>query len=292
MGVKIRVASWNMYNDVWHSVREAAESRTATRFKSCSRLRFLSERFSCTPFDVMCLQEVSPLLISSLQKWCAHHNLTLVVPSQSTLTSSSNKCCVLFDKKFNLVAKKHFHLSEAVSTHLVGYAHQGESDIEEAFIKELRMRNSMATMLLLELPQVGTKILLTVCNCHIYWNPAYADVKLFHTFLIVKELFQFVRSSLESFPFVPLLLMGDFNSTPCLVGVAFSANLVLQTSSQHSQGSPADGQLSGVYELITTGRLSMKHPHHPAHLRKDEAFLKYGDLRIDPFQSAFREVKP
>ncbi|GAB64599.1 endonuclease, partial [Plasmodium cynomolgi strain B] len=214
MGVKIRVGSWNMYNDVWHSVREATESITPSRFTSGSRLRFLSERFSCTRFDVMCLQ-VSPVMVSSLQKQCTRHNLTLVAPPQSTLIPNSNNCCVLFDKKFNLVAKKHFNLSEAVSTHLMGYySHHGGSDIEDAFIKELRMRNSMATMLLLELPQ--TKIFLAVCNCHIHWNPAYPDVKLFHTFLIVKELFQFVHSSLECFPFVPLLLVGDFNSTPRL----------------------------------------------------------------------------
>ncbi|ANQ05955.1 Endonuclease [Plasmodium coatneyi] len=273
MGVKIRVGSWNVYNDnIWHSVREATGSITPKCFQNGSRLRFLRERFSCTPFDIMCLQEVSPVMISSLQKEFAHNNFTLVAPPQSTLTPNSNNCCVLFDKKFKLVAKKYFNLSEAVSTHLVGYAHQGKSDIEDAFIKELRVRNSMATMLILELPQ--TKILLTVCNCHLHWNPAYADVKVFHAFLIVKELFQFVRSALESFPFVPLLLVGDFNSTPGL----------------NTQGTPSDGQLSGVYELLTTGRLSMKHPHHPAQLRKDEAFLKYPELRVDPFQSAFKEV--
>ncbi|CAA9986329.1 carbon catabolite repressor protein 4, putative [Plasmodium knowlesi strain H] len=272
MGIKIRVGSWNVCNDIWHSVRRATESIISTRSGFDSRLRFLSERFSHTPFDIMCLQEVSPGMISSLQKDSAYKSFTLVAPPQSTLTPNGNNCCVLFNKKFKLVAKKYFNLREAVSTHLVGYAHQGESDIEDAFIKELRMRNSMATMLLLELPQ--TKTLLTVCNCHIHWNPAYADVKVFHTFLIVKELFQFVRNALERFPFVPLLLMGDFNSTPSL----------------NSQGSPSDDQLSGVYELISKGRLSMKHPHHPAQLRKDEAFQKYPDLCVDPFQSAFKEV--
>ncbi|SCO65128.1 carbon catabolite repressor protein 4, putative [Plasmodium vivax] len=277
MGVKIRVGSWNVYNDAWHSLREAAEGISPARFKSASRLRFLGERFKCTRFDVMCLQVGNVPMISHLQKHCAYNDLTLVAPPQSALTPNSNNCCVLITKKienqkFKLVAKKHFNLSEAVSTHLVGCAHQGESDIEDAFAKELRMRNSSATMLLLELPQ--TKIFLTVCNCHIHWDPAYADVKAFHSYFIVEELSQFVRSALGWFPFVPQLLVGDFNSTPRL----------------HSEGPPADGQLSGVYELITTGRLSTKHPHHPAQLRKDEAFLKYPDLCVDPFQSAFKEV--
>ncbi|KJP89184.1 hypothetical protein AK88_01062 [Plasmodium fragile] len=292
MGVKMRVGSWNMYNDIWHSVREATESITPTRFKSGSRVKFLRDRFSCTPFDIMCLQEVSPVMIPSLQKECSYYKMTLVAPPQSTLTPNSNNCCVLFDKKFKLLGKKHFNLSEAVSTHLLRYAHQGESDIEDAFIKELRMRTSMATMLLLELPQ--TKTLLSVCNCHIHWNPAYADVKVFHTFLIVKELFHFVRSALERFPFVPLLLVGDFNSTPrlCAVQIALPTLLASNCLSQHLQGPVADNQLSGVYELITTGRLPTKHPHHPAELRNDEAFLRYPDLLVDPFQSAFKEKIP
>ncbi|CRG93327.1 carbon catabolite repressor protein 4, putative [Plasmodium gallinaceum] len=49
-------------------------------------------------------------------------------------------------------------------------------------------------------------------------------------------------------------------------------------------------KLSGVYELITKGRVKNTHMEHPAQLRKDKAFYLLPELSIEPFKSAFKEI--
>ncbi|GAW79104.1 carbon catabolite repressor protein 4 [Plasmodium gonderi] len=272
-GAKIRVCSWNIYNDIWHSVNDKVENKTHAYFRSISRLNFIQEMLLDGRFDIMCLQEVDHITITGLKKQSVNHKMTLVTSQQNFLESRRNNCCIMFRDNFKLVAKKDFNLNNSVSTHLTNYAYENLYHIEDAFIKELRARNSTATMILLEL--TSRKAFLGICNCHIHWNPSYADVKLFHTYFIVKEFCQFVHTTLVGwYSFIPLLLIGDFNSTPLL----------------KIQGGPENTTLSGVYELITTGNLSKKHPHHPAQLRKNKDFQNYPDLNIDPFKSVFKEV--
>ncbi len=50
---------------------------------------------------------------------------------------------------------------------------------------------------------------LLVCNTHLFWDPEYADVKLWQAHMLVRELEQFVSKER-----VPVILCGDFNSEP------------------------------------------------------------------------------
>jgi len=53
----------------------------------------------------------------------------------------------------------------------------------------------------------GSRLLL--CNTHLFWDPEYADVKLWQAHMLVRELEQFVAKER-----VPVILCGDFNSEP------------------------------------------------------------------------------
>merc|ERR1739848_838952 len=73
---------------------------------------------------------------------------------------------------------------------------------------------------------------LLVANTHIHWNPEYSDVKLIQTQIFTEELQRYRNLySLADQP-APLVVCGDFNSTPD----------------------------SGVYELLTRGHLEPNHP--------------------------------
>jgi CCR4-NOT transcription complex subunit 6 len=89
---------------------------------------------------------------------------------------------------------------------------------------------------------------LCVCNTHTYWDPEFADVKLWQTWVLCKELEEFavVRS-------LPLLLCGDFNS---IVN-------------------------SAVYELLATERVNQSHPifspqRDPARILPDPNEIAHG----------------
>eukprot|EP01083_Nonionella_stella_P090701 253415_1 len=68
---------------------------------------------------------------------------------------------------------------------------------------------------------------LCVANTHIFWDPAYADVKLWQTWILLQELQKMVLGR-----DLPLVICGDFNST-------------------------SD---SAVYEMLSTERLRDDHP--------------------------------
>jgi CCR4-NOT transcription complex subunit 6 len=65
-----------------------------------------------------------------------------------------------------------------------------------------------------------------VANTHIFWDPEYADVKLWQTWILLQELEKLVLHRN-----LPLLLCGDFNSTTD----------------------------SSVYELLANERVASKH---------------------------------
>ncbi|SBT75301.1 carbon catabolite repressor protein 4, putative [Plasmodium ovale] len=271
-GMKIRVGTLNIFNNIFHHAREQIFNYSSEYANSISRQHLLYSHLFATPLDIICLQEVDLFMVRELKRECTNYDLTLHSPVLGAVSPKSNNCCVIYKKSYKLLGERHFDLEKAVQKHFTNYSSESRCEIQDAFLRELTKRQSAATMILLELSE--RNIFLGICNCHIHWNPSYADIKLFHTYLIVKEFYQFVRTNLPDFPFIPLLLMGDFNSTPF----------------QEDHGNAPHTHLSGVYELITTGKLSKMHAHHPAQLRNDEVFYMYPDLNIEPFKSAFKEV--
>lgn len=83
----------------------------------------------------------------------------------------------------------------------------------EVLLKRLK-RDNVAQVVVLEMLRTTDGSALTkpmrlcVSNTHLSWNPEYADVKLWQTHMLVKELEKFTISRQ-----LPLVLCGDLNSS-------------------------------------------------------------------------------
>jgi CCR4-NOT transcription complex subunit 6 len=76
-------------------------------------------------------------------------------------------------------------------------------------IKRL-LRDNVAQICVLEmLGSYNVPVQICISNVHIYWDPQYADVKLWQAHILIKELQNFITTN-----DIPLILMGDFNSSP------------------------------------------------------------------------------
>eukprot|EP00741_Cyanophora_paradoxa_P025079 tig00000342_g24207.t1 len=94
-----------------------------------------------------------------------------------------------------------------------------------------------------------TRDLICVANTHVYWDPDYADVKLWQTHVFLQEVERICRTPRPgSDGFLPVVIGGDFNSLPD----------------------------SGVHELLARGRIS---PNHP-----DLSYDTYGILGAGPMR--------
>ncbi|KAG2445827.1 hypothetical protein HXX76_000431 [Chlamydomonas incerta] len=100
--------------------------------------------------------------------------------------------------------------------------------------------------------------LLAACT-HLFWNPAFPDVKTFQATVLCREMVGFLTQHVgpEAPGSVPVVLGGDFNSLARKrVPDVFDPKL------------PRDGQASGVYALLTRGSLPPSHPDHPGSRRR------------------------
>ncbi|SBT30655.1 carbon catabolite repressor protein 4, putative [Plasmodium ovale wallikeri] len=210
-GMKIRVGTLNIFNNIFHHAREQIFNYSSEYANSISRQHLLYSHLFATPLDIICLQEVDLFMVRELKRECTNYDLTLHSPVLGAVSPKSNNCCVIYKKSYKLLGERHFDLEKAVQKHFTNYSSESRCEIQDAFLRELTKRQSAATMILLEL-------------------------------------------------------------------------------SEEDHGNAPHTHLSGVYELITTGKLSKMHAHHPAQLRNDEVFYMYPDLNIEPFKSAFKEV--
>jgi CCR4-NOT transcription complex subunit 6 len=116
----------------------------------------------------------------------------------------------------------------------------------EDMFNRVTTKDHIALACLLE--EVNTGIRLIVANAHVFWDPEFSDVKLVQVSLLVHELESIADRfaklppmqrpdgtrlvSYEDGSKIPLLLCGDFNSSPD----------------------------SGVYQLLSTGSVPGEHP--------------------------------
>ncbi|ETW45553.1 hypothetical protein PFNF135_00072 [Plasmodium falciparum NF135/5.C10] len=256
-GNKIRVGTINIFNSAWYTIKEKLSVYPFEYNYNIDRKNLLYKHFFYNKLDIICLQEVDSFMINDLKKKFFDHDFILHTPEHVNTKSPKRE--------------KQFDTETSVIKNLIKYSSESGCEIQDAFLRELSKRKSIANMVILELSK---QTYLGICNCHIHWNPLYPDIKLYHTYLIIRDFYEFIQNTVQDIPFIPLLLIGDFNSTP------------------HIDHKKEDEiiQASGVYELITTGRISKNHAHHPARLRKSEAFYSYPELKIPPFKSVFKEI--
>ncbi|RKO99749.1 hypothetical protein CXG81DRAFT_14104 [Caulochytrium protostelioides] len=119
----------------------------------------------------------------------------------------------------------------------------------EDVFNRVSIKDNVAVIALLERvgPGPGAGEQLIVANTHLHWHPAFNDVKLVQTSLLVDEIRHLARRWAKhpadnDEPPMPILICGDFNSLPD----------------------------SGVYELLSKGGVPPTHP--------DFGSYKYGDL--------------
>ena len=122
--------------------------------------------------------------------------------------------CATFYKrsKFQLRVNNVIEFNEAALKMAKENRFTGDVPLEGAndtSVKRL-LRDNVAQICVLEmLGSYNVPVQICISNVHIYWDPQYADVKLWQAHILIKELQNFITSN-----DIPLILMGDFNSSP------------------------------------------------------------------------------
>lgn len=129
--------------------------------------------------------------------------------------------CALFWKrtKFHLVESYSIEFNELAqrqATQVMGYNARSEEGM--AFINRLS-KDNIAQLVVLELaqPTLATRTnrdpinQVCIANTHLYSNKDFPDVKLWQAWQLLQELETFVMSRGQN---LPLIICGDFNSTP------------------------------------------------------------------------------
>ena len=103
---------------------------------------------------------------------------------------------------------------------------------------------------------VGSPPALIIAVTHLYWNPKYPEVKVMQAALFSRAIDRLRRTTNAATDRhdTGAIFVGDFNVMPTV------------TEPSEFETMPRGGTpfTTGVYELLTAGRLLAAHPHHPA----------------------------
>lgn len=103
----------------------------------------------------------------------------------------------------------------------------------EDVMNRVMIKDNIAIITLLEFKETGAYII--VANGHLHWDPAYSDVKVIQTALLVEEMEKSATKWAKSLKLtspIPILISGDLNSLPD----------------------------SAVFEYLSQGTISITHP--------------------------------
>lgn len=131
--------------------------------------------------------------------------------------------CAIFYKKerFALIEQYHVEFNEAAKNMIEqqrqSAQHRYHTKKLDKYLRRLCKGNIALVLVLEEIGGAdaqgrrrrGQRRKLCVANTHIYWDPEFADVKLWQTWVLCQELSKLVVNRN-----LPLLLCGDFNSVP------------------------------------------------------------------------------
>lgn len=137
---------------------------------------------------------------------------------------SLTKANIVYFPRFSLLDK---HLIELQQ---IAMQKPDLREAEDAF-NRVMVKDNIAVLSLLEYKVTGQRII--VANAHLHWDPAFKDVKLIQTAMVLEEIEKMGKNWNKSNPGqqLPLILAGDFNSLPD----------------------------SGVVEFLSQGRISHDH---------------------------------
>jgi len=153
--------------------------------------------------EILCLQELSP------SEECHYHDYLKSLGYQGVFHSQvyrpgalSHGCGVYYKTdKIKLISEKHFTYEHFI--HLIE-----PPLINNEVKKHLQRLSNLAVIMLFECE--NTRFLLA--TTHLHWNPNYECIKFIQAKLLIQELI-YVRS-LQTKTDIPIVIAGDFNSTP------------------------------------------------------------------------------
>jgi CCR4-NOT transcription complex subunit 6 len=142
----------------------------------------------------------------------------------------------------------------------------------EDVLNRVSQKDNVAVIILLESKESGQKIL--VANCHLHWDPNYADVKIIQTALLMDEIETCITKwKKHNIINLSTIICGDFNSLPDSGPVE-----LLST-----------GTLSGTHDELSSykyGHLTEKGIKHNLKLKSAYSFCE--DIDFTNFTPLFR----
>jgi len=207
--------------------------------------------------DLLCLQEVEDRVFrDELQPWMKQLGLQgLYQPRQFGEVSGPPEGVALFWRSdmFRLIESRVVQFAEhaegrPASPRSTGSIRSGRAEFWDVFCR----REEGAVLALLEHTPSGCPLLAV--STHLFWNPAYPDVKSMQAAVLCKQISALLHSRFSTLD-VPVIIGGDFNS----LWRKYKAD-------NFDRYIPPGGQglLSGVYSLMSGGQLPPQHPDHPA----------------------------
>lgn len=235
--------------------------------------------------DIVCLQEVNTdSLTETFNTNLAHMDYKGVFWPKTRAKTMSGKeakavdgCVIYFKQSEYILLDKQFIDFKNIAINRPDMKYQPD------IFNRVMPRDDIAVVVFLENRRTGSRMI--VVNAHIFWNPEFADVKLIQVAIMMEAVAAMAKKysrwpaskgsessvqarqdddeSAETNPeqptgtassggsSVPLLLCGDFNSTPD----------------------------SGVYELLSSGHVAPDHP--------ELGNYQYGDFTRDGIQHPF-----
>ncbi|CAE7805129.1 ccr4 [Symbiodinium sp. CCMP2456] len=265
--MRFSVLSYNVLHSAAAKRLRSRQSPPAQGFWA-DRLQRAAELVSRLAPDIACLQEFDPAAKETFERYLQGYRCAVILQNEDLPPKDG---CAIFLRSDLVVTKTHsFRIRDAVERHFPASLDiRGTAGLAAALWRELHEKLSVAVAVEIADETSGRK--LCISTSHLYWDPRYPDLKLLQAFLLAREL--------ETVAATELILAGDLNSTPLADG-----------------RSSGEGDLSGVYELLVTGRVSALHPHHPVRMRPGSGILRgvgtkdVPDLRVSPFHSAYKEA--
>mmetsp|Transcript_24542 Transcript_24542/g.27546 ORF Transcript_24542/g.27546 Transcript_24542/m.27546 type:complete len:592 (+) Transcript_24542:9-1784(+) len=219
-GARFRIVTYNVLAEIYATQQQYPYCDFWALSWDYRFQNILREILDVSP-DVVCLQEVQADYYENqfyaAMSEAGYEGVYKQKTRQSMGLAGKVDGCALFWKrtKFHLVESYSIEFNELAQRHasqVLGMNPRSEDCV--SYLNRLS-KDNVAQLVVLELvqPSRSNRDLSQVCiaNTHLYSNKDFPDVKLWQTWQLLQELENFVLSRGSS---LPLMICGDFNSTP------------------------------------------------------------------------------